>query len=93
MPEHRVASGDPDDESRLLEMTAPARDLDLDTAVPCPLSAGSATMHGYATPHYTGPNRSSDRGRRAFIFSFAHPNALASISGDRGDWKSSSTAT
>lgn len=90
MPEHYVASGDPEDESRLLAMTAPAQDLDLAKAVPCPLSAGSATMHGYATPHYTGPNRTSDRGRRAFIFSFAHPNALATISGDRGDWKSSS---
>lgn len=93
MPEHFVASGDPEDESRLLAMTAPEQDLDLAKAVPCPLSAGSATMHGYATPHYTGANRSSERGRRAFIFSFAHPNALAAISGGRGDWKSSSPTT
>lgn len=89
MPEHFVASGDPEDEGRLLAMTTPAQDLDLNTAVPCPLSAGSATMHGYATPHYTGPNRSSDRGRRAFIFSFARPNALTAIAEDRVDRKSS----
>jgi len=88
MPEHEVASGDPNDEGRLLAMVAPDRDLDLSSAVPCPLRAGSATMHGYAAPHYTGPNRTVDRHRRAFIFSFANPQALAAISGDRGDWNS-----
>jgi len=88
MPEHKVASGDPDDEGRLLAMVAPDRDLDLASAVPCPLKAGSATLHGYAAPHYTGPNRTADRHRRAFIFSFADAQALAAISGDRGDWNS-----
>lgn len=86
MPEHFVSSGDPEDEGRLLAMTDPERDLDLSRAIACPLKAGSATVHGYATPHYTGPNRSETRGRPAFIFSFANPRALAEISGDRGDW-------
>lgn len=88
MPEHHVASGDPEDEGRLLAMVAPERDLDLSTAIACPLKAGSATVHGYATPHYTGPNRSKDRGRPAYIFSFANPAAFAEISKDRGDWGS-----
>jgi len=88
MPEHFVSSGDPEDEGRLLAMVNPERDLDLLTRVACPLKAGGATVHGYATPHYTGPNRSSTRGRPAFIFSFANPDALANISGDRGDWGS-----
>ena len=89
MPEHYVASGEPDDEGRLLAMTQPERDLDLETRVSCPLKAGGATVHGYATPHYTGPNHSATRGRPAFIFSFANPDALAAISGDRGDWGAS----
>lgn len=88
MPEHHVASGDPDDEGRLLAMVAPERDLDLSTAVACPLKAGSATVHGYATPHYTGPNRSKTKGRPAYIFSFANPDAFEEISRDRGDWGS-----
>lgn len=86
MPEHFVASGDPDDESRLLAMVDPEAAIDMSTIVACPLKAGSATVHGYATPHYTGPNRSDSRGRRAFIFSFANPRALEAISGDRADW-------
>lgn len=89
MPEHFVASGEPDDEGRLLAMTDPERDLDLKTKVACPLKAGDATVHGYATPHYTGPNQSRTRGRPAFIFSFANPDALAAIASDRGDWGSS----
>lgn len=76
MPPHRVASGAPDDDGRLLAIDDPAMWLPLDTAVRCPLPAGSATVHGYATPHYTGPNRSA-RGRRAYIFSFADPERLA----------------
>lgn len=88
MPEHRVASGDPEDESRLLEMVDAERDLDLSTARPCALRAGSATMHGYAAPHYTGPNRTCDRHRRAFIFSFVNPQAMAAMVSDRGDWDS-----
>jgi len=79
MPEHYVASGDPEDDGRLLAMVDAEQVLDLDTAVACPLKAGQATVHGYLTPHYTGPNKSADRGRPAFIFSFANPEALASL--------------
>jgi ectoine hydroxylase-related dioxygenase (phytanoyl-CoA dioxygenase family) len=86
MPEHLVASGKPDDEGRLLAMAHPSRDLDLTRAVKCPLKAGSATVHGYATPHYTGPNRSQTSGRRAFIFSFANLDAFSSIANQRGEW-------
>lgn len=86
MPEHYVYSGDPGDESRLLAVVDPASVFDLTNAVRCPLKAGGATVHGYATPHHTGPNRSQTRGRRAFIFSFASPDALSAIAGDRGDW-------
>lgn len=78
MPEHYVASGDPADPARLLAIVDPAKDLDLSTAVKCPLTAGSATVHGYTTPHYTGPNRST-RGRRAFIFSFANMDLLGQL--------------
>ena len=79
MPEHYVASGDPKDSDRLLAMVDPEHDLDLSQAVKCPINSGSATVHGYATPHYTGPNRSTTRGRRAFIFSFANEQALSKI--------------
>lgn len=78
MPEHHVAGGDPTDAGRLLAIVDPATHLDLEAAVRCPLAAGSATVHGYATPHYTGPNRST-RGRRAFIFSFGNAEALKSL--------------
>ena len=78
MPEHHVASGDPTDDGRLLAIVDPAARLDLAQAVKCPLPAGSATVHGYTTPHYTGPNRSA-RGRRAFIFSFANMPALRQL--------------
>ena len=78
MPEHYVASGDPSDDGRLLAMRDPAEKLDLSQAIKCPLAAGSATVHGYTTPHYTGPNRSS-RGRRAFIFSFANMDVLSQL--------------
>lgn len=73
MLEHVVASGDPTAEGRLLAIRDPATALDLSTAVKCPLRAGSATVHGYATPHFTGPNTST-RQRRAYIFSFARPD-------------------
>lgn len=73
---HHIFSGAPDDDGRLLAIDCPARDLDIARAVKCPLPAGSATVHAYTTPHYTGPNR-SDRGRRAYIFSFADPVKLA----------------
>jgi ectoine hydroxylase-related dioxygenase (phytanoyl-CoA dioxygenase family) len=80
MPEHFVAGGAPDDDGRLLGIVNPESRLDLSQAVKCPLNAGSATVHGYATPHYTGPNRSTHRGRRAYIFSFANMEALGALS-------------
>jgi|GEM_PF-1167608 len=78
MPPHIVVGGDPDDDGRLLAIDAPERRLDLTKAVKCPVRAGSASLHGYATPHFTGPNRST-RGRRAYIFNFSNPERLASI--------------
>lgn len=66
--EHYVAAGDQADPGRLLALVDPAAQLDLSSAVPVPLPAGGATLHGPATPHYTGPNRSADRPRRAYIF-------------------------
>jgi ectoine hydroxylase-related dioxygenase (phytanoyl-CoA dioxygenase family) len=71
--EHYVASGDPDDEGRLLALVDPESQLDLSTAVVAEIPAGGATMHFYGTPHYTGPNRSAERHRRAYIFNVATP--------------------
>ncbi|MGH7782005.1 MAG: hypothetical protein ACREQR_19480 [Candidatus Binataceae bacterium] len=47
--------------------------LDLASAVARTLRAGGATVHNYGTPHFTPPNRSASRPRRACIFSFANP--------------------
>ena len=69
--EHYVASGDPDDEGRLLALVDPVSQIDLSNVVVAEISAGAATMHSYGTPHYTGPNRSPDRHRRAYIFNVA----------------------
>jgi hypothetical protein len=65
---HHIASGDPAKENRLLAITDPSSVLDLGSAVAVPLAAGGATVHSYGTPHYTPPNRSADRPRRAYIF-------------------------
>jgi ectoine hydroxylase-related dioxygenase (phytanoyl-CoA dioxygenase family) len=70
MREHYVCSGSPDDEGRLLAIRDPEAVLDLARAVPCPLPAGGATVHMEGTPHYTPPNTSADRGRRAYIVNF-----------------------
>lgn len=66
--EHRVAGGDPAKDDRLLALVDPENQVDLSRAVAAPLKAGGATMHSYGTPHYTPPNRSATRPRRAFIF-------------------------
>lgn len=66
--QHRVASGDPHDAGRLLELVDAASQLDLSQAVACEIPAGGATLHSYGTPHYTPPNTSADRPRRAYIF-------------------------
>lgn len=67
---HRVASGRDYDPARLLEL-ADLGDVDLRDTVACPLKAGGATLHRDGTPHYTSPNRSADRLRRAYIFNLA----------------------
>jgi ectoine hydroxylase-related dioxygenase (phytanoyl-CoA dioxygenase family) len=66
--EHRVASGDPTDEGRLLALVDPEAQLDLATAEAAEIPAGGVTLHGPGTPHRTGPNRSATRHRRADIF-------------------------
>lgn len=75
--EHRVASGDPGDDRRLLALRDPAAQLDLSAAVAAPLRAGGATLHAYGTPHQTPPNRSADRPRRAYILNLVARDALA----------------
>ena len=74
--QHHVVSGRDDDEGRLLGIVDPDDVLDLTTAIACPLPAGGATVHFAGTPHYTPPNRSVDRPRRAYIINYVHP-ALA----------------
>ncbi len=74
--QHYVARGEPTDEARMLAIVEPEKALDLESAVACPLKAGGATVHNYGTPHFTPPNRSSTRQRRAYIFNFANPRWL-----------------
>lgn len=66
--EHRVAAGSPDSPDRLLALVDPGHQVDLGSAVVAEIPAGGATLHSPGTPHYTGPNRSADRPRRAYIF-------------------------
>ena len=74
--QHYVVSGRDDDEGRLLGIVDPDGVLDLTTVIACPLPVGGATVHFAGTPHYTPPNRSIDRPRRAYIINYVHP-ALA----------------
>lgn len=76
---HVVAAGEPDDPGRLLALSDPANQVPMDRIVVAPLSAGGATMHSQGTPHYTSPNRSTDRPRRAYIFNLASERELAAI--------------
>src|SRR2546421_63040 len=62
--QHYVASGDPTDQGRLLATD----DFDTDEVVACPLPAGGCTIHTEGTLHFTGPNTSAARTRRAYIF-------------------------
>jgi ectoine hydroxylase-related dioxygenase (phytanoyl-CoA dioxygenase family) len=80
--EHEVAAGDPADDGRLLAITDPAAALDLSTVVPAPLRAGGCTMHTQGTPHFTPPNRSSDRPRRAYIFNVATDRGMRGLIGE-----------
>lgn len=66
--EHEVAAGSPDREDRLLALVDPESQIDLESAVVAEIPAGGATLHAPGTAHYTGPNRSVDRPRRAYIF-------------------------
>jgi ectoine hydroxylase-related dioxygenase (phytanoyl-CoA dioxygenase family) len=75
--EHHVVSADPTDEGRLLALVDPESQLELSTTVVAPIPAGGATMHFHGTPHYTGPNRSADRQRRAYIFTIATTGTFA----------------
>lgn len=77
MLEHRVVPGSTTDSTRLLEIVGPEEQLDLGQAVPVPLAAGGCTFHNEGTPHYTPPNRSASRPRRAYIFNVGSA-ALAS---------------
>ena len=72
--QHYVVSGREDSDGRLLGIVDAAATLDLSSAVACPLPAGGATVHLAGTPHYTPPNRSSDRPRRAYIVNWVHPD-------------------
>lgn len=65
--EHVVVSGHPDDDGRLIGIPDPEV-VGASTAVAIPLEAGGATFHTALTPHYTGPNLTADRPRRAYIF-------------------------
>lgn len=80
---HVVASGEPDSDSRLLALADPDTDLPLTQAVACPLAAGGATMHSYGTPHYTPPNQSPTRPRRAYIFNFISESGLTEVMSHR----------
>lgn len=73
---HHVSGGSADEPTRLLAIDEPEKHLDLATAKACPLRRGGATAHGYGTPHYTSPNRSTTRHRRAYIFNFADPGRI-----------------
>ncbi len=83
--QHRVASGEPAEDSRLLELVAPESQLDLEGAIACPLPAGGCTLHTYGTPHYTPPNRSAHRPRRAYIFNVATPRGIRFLLGHSDD--------
>lgn len=74
--QHYVVSGTEDYEGRLLGIVDAQNALDLTTAVACPVPAGGATVHLAGTPHYTPPNRSVDRPRRAYIINYVHPALL-----------------
>jgi ectoine hydroxylase-related dioxygenase (phytanoyl-CoA dioxygenase family) len=72
---HYVCRGEPEEDHRLISIDD-AEIAKLPPAAPRPIPAGWATIHDYATPHYTGPNN-SDRPRRAYIFSFMNNEVFA----------------
>jgi ectoine hydroxylase-related dioxygenase (phytanoyl-CoA dioxygenase family) len=82
---HRVASGAASEDHRLLVLVDPDAQLDLSRVVACPLPAGGATLHSYGTPHYTPPNRSADRPRRAYIFNVVTERGIRYLLGRTDD--------
>lgn len=70
-------------------------DADPAGAVPCPLSAGGATVHTGRTLHFAGANH-SDRPRRAVVFAFAAPPVRRTSPHDyswqRPEWAADETA-
>ena len=66
---HRVVSGAPDSDERLLGLVSASDYIDADKVTACPIQAGAATVHLGGTLHYTPANRST-RPRRAYIFNF-----------------------
>jgi hypothetical protein len=68
--EHRPVGGNP--KNHALECTG---DFDVTTAVECPLTAGSCTVHTHRTLHYAGPNP-SDRPRLGYALIFDVPPVL-----------------
>lgn len=80
MPEHCVFSGEPMAGDRLLAIVDAEHRLPLESAVKCPLRAGSASIHGYGTPHYTAPNRSGS-GRKSLVLSYNHPDTVRIVGG------------
>ncbi len=88
---HSVVSGDPAGSGRLLALDH----VDSSRAVACPLSAGGCTVHHYGTPHYTGPNTTRDRNRRAYIFNLywhlPHDPLLVRMKKNPGNWAAATT--
>jgi ectoine hydroxylase-related dioxygenase (phytanoyl-CoA dioxygenase family) len=78
---HHVAAGDPDDDGRLLAVVDPEAVIDPTEVMVAAVPAGGCTLHSYGTLHYTPPNRSSDRPRRAYIFNVATAAATRRLAG------------
>ena len=72
--EHVLATEQGAAGGKFLEVKDVEAHLDLSQAVPCPIPAGGATVHNEGTPHYTPPNRSASRPRRAYIPTFYNGN-------------------
>lgn len=70
--EHRPIGGNP--RNHALECIG---EFDATTAVECPLTAGSCTVHTHRTLHYAGPNM-SDQPRLAYVLIFDVPPVLRS---------------
>lgn len=68
---HVVVGGSDEDPSRLLAIDDVDSHIDAQAIVAARLAAGGATIHDYGTPHFTPPNRTTDRPRRAYIFNLA----------------------